>query len=74
MTKAFMKGNEAVAEAVIRGGVDLFAGYPITPSSEMLEYASDHMDDIDAQFIQVESELAASTMLSRFVKTHNEYQ
>lgn len=64
MTKAFMKGNEAVAEAVIRGGVDLFAGYPITPSSEMLEYASDHMGDIDAKFIQVESELAASTMLS----------
>ena len=64
MTKAFMKGNEAVAEAVIRGGVDLFAGYPITPSSEMLEYASDHMCDIDAEFIQVESELAASTMLS----------
>lgn len=64
MTKAFMKGNEAVAEAVIRGGVDLFAGYPITPSSELLEYASDHMDDIHAKFIQVESELAASTMLS----------
>lgn len=60
----FMKGNEAVAEAVIRGGVDLFAGYPITPSSEVLEYASDHMGDIDAKFIQVESELAASTMLS----------
>lgn len=64
MAKAFMKGNEAVAEAVIRGGVDLFAGYPITPSSEMLEYASDHMSDIGAKFIQVESELAASTMLS----------
>lgn len=64
MTKTFMKGNEVVAEAVIRGGVDLFAGYPITPSSEMLEYASDHMCDIDANFIQVESELAASTMLS----------
>lgn len=64
MARAFMKGNEAVAEAVIRGGVDLFAGYPITPSSEMLEYASDHMADIGAKFIQVESELAASTMLS----------
>ena len=64
MAKMLMKGNEAVAEAVIRGGVDLFAGYPITPSSEMLEYASDHMCDIDAEFIQVESELAASTMLS----------
>ncbi len=64
MAKAFMKGNEAVAEAVIRGGVDLFAGYPITPSSEMLEYASDHVEEAGGKFIQVESELAASTMLA----------
>ena len=63
MSKVFMKGNEAVAEAVIRGGVDLFAGYPITPSSEMLEYASDHVAPAGGKFIQVESELAASTML-----------
>lgn len=63
MVKAIMKGNEAVAEAVIRGGVDLFAGYPITPSSEMLEYASDHLPAAGGKFIQAESEIAASTML-----------
>lgn len=63
MARTIMKGNEAVAEAVIRGGVDLFAGYPITPSSEILEYASDHIEAAGGKFMQAESEVAASTML-----------
>ena len=33
-----MKGNEAIAEAAIRAGVDGYFGYPITPQSEVLEY------------------------------------
>ena len=33
-----MKGNEAVAEAAIRAGVDAYFGYPITPQSEVIEY------------------------------------
>jgi len=33
-----MKGNEAVAEAAIRAGLDAYFGYPITPQSEVLEY------------------------------------
>lgn len=39
MARAFMKGNEAVAEAVIRGGVDLFAGYPICGETGYLRNA-----------------------------------
>jgi len=33
-----MKGNEAIAEAAIRYGVDGYFGYPITPQSEILEH------------------------------------
>ena len=33
-----MKGNEALAEAAIRAGVDAYFGYPITPQSEVIEY------------------------------------
>ena len=33
-----MKGNEALAEAAIRVGVDAYFGYPITPQSEVIEY------------------------------------
>ena len=33
-----MKGNEALAEAAIRAGVDGYFGYPITPQSEVIEY------------------------------------
>ena len=35
---ALMKGNEAIAEAAIRAGVDGYFGYPITPQSEVMEY------------------------------------
>ncbi len=33
-----MKGNEALAEASLRAGLDAYFGYPITPQSEILEY------------------------------------
>jgi 2-oxoglutarate ferredoxin oxidoreductase subunit alpha len=32
-----MKGNEAIAEAAVRYGVDGYFGYPITPQSEVME-------------------------------------
>ena len=37
--KLLMKGNEAIAEAAIRSGCKLFFGYPITPQTELSEYA-----------------------------------
>jgi len=43
MSKALWKGNEAVAESLLRAGLDFFAGYPITPSTEILEYLSMRM-------------------------------
>ena len=59
-TTRFMKGNEAAAEAAIRAGVNGFFGYPLTPSSEVLEYMSAHMDKV---FLQAESELASINMM-----------
>ena len=37
---AFLEGNEACAEGALYAGCTFFAGYPITPSSEVAEYLS----------------------------------
>ena len=63
MEKALMKGNEALAEAVVRSGCHFFAGYPITPQNEILEYLSWRMEEEHLAFIQSESELAAINMV-----------
>jgi len=61
-----MKGNEAIAEAAIRDGVDAYFGYPITPQSEIIEYLS--MEDpykkrTGMVVLQAESEIAAVNMV-----------
>lgn len=60
MKKTLMKGNHAVAEAAIRAGVRLFAGYPITPSTEILEYMSEHLPKAGGIFLQCENEIASA--------------
>lgn len=63
MEKELWKGNEAIAEAAIRGGCDCFFGYPITPQSEVPEYLSLHMPQHGKVFVQAESEVAAINMV-----------
>ncbi|HHT02433.1 MAG TPA: 3-methyl-2-oxobutanoate dehydrogenase subunit VorB [Firmicutes bacterium] len=58
-----MKGNEAVAEAAIRGGCRFFFGYPITPQSEVPEYMSRRLHEVGGVFLQAESEVAAINMV-----------
>ncbi len=58
-----MKGNEAIAEAALRAGCRFYAGYPITPQSEILEYMSVHMAKRGGVFIQGENEIASMSML-----------
>jgi len=60
-----MKGNEALAEAMIRAGCDAYFGYPITPQSEVLEYLSREvpMRDTGMVVLQAESEVAAINMI-----------
>ena len=58
-----VKGNIAMAEAAMRAGVVVYAGYPITPSTEVMEYLSGRMPELGRTFIQAESELAAINMV-----------
>ncbi len=61
--KLLMKGNEALAEASIRAGIDAYFGYPITPQSEILEYFSYHLPRKGIAFVQAESEVASINMV-----------
>ena len=67
MTKdiTLMKGNEAIAHAAIRYGVDGYFGYPITPQSEILETLMAQMpwQTTGMVVLQAESELAAINMV-----------
>lgn len=60
-----MKGNEAIAEAAIRAGVDGYFGYPITPQSEILEYLmeANPYERTGMVVLQAESEIAAINMV-----------
>jgi 2-oxoglutarate ferredoxin oxidoreductase subunit alpha len=62
--KKLMKGNEALAEAMIRAGCDAYFGYPITPQSEVLEYLSREATRRTGMVVlQAESEVAAINMI-----------
>ena len=61
--KLLMKGNEALAEASIRAGIDAYFGYPITPQSEILEYFSKWLPRKGIAFVQAESEVASINMV-----------
>jgi len=63
MAKVLMKGNEAIALAALKGGVDAFFGYPITPQNEVPEYLSKHLLAAGKVFVQAESEVAAINMV-----------
>jgi len=57
--KLLMSGNEASAFAAIHAGCRFFAGYPITPSSEILHFLSEWLPKIGGSSLQTEDELAA---------------
>ncbi|MDD2332182.1 MAG: 2-oxoacid:acceptor oxidoreductase subunit alpha [Candidatus Cloacimonetes bacterium] len=54
-----MQGNEAVAYGALDAGVDFFAGYPITPSTEIAEILSAELPKRNGVFIQMEDEIAS---------------
>ncbi len=54
-----LQGNEACAIGAIAAGVNFFAGYPITPSSEVAEFMARHLLLIGGRFIQMEDEIAS---------------
>ncbi len=57
--KLLMSGNEAAAIGAVHAGCRFFAGYPITPSSEVLHYLSEWMPKLGGAVVQTEDELAA---------------
>lgn len=63
MSRQFVKGTEAMAEAAVRAGCRFFAGYPITPQNEIPEYLSARLAEVGGEFIQGESEIASIYMV-----------
>lgn len=61
--KVLMKGNEAMAEAAILAGCRFYAGYPITPQSEVPEYLARRMPEVNGTFLQAESEVASINVI-----------
>lgn len=58
-TPSFMTGNQAIAEGAIAAGCRFYAGYPITPSSEIAEVLSKRLPEVGGVFVQMEDEIAS---------------
>ncbi len=54
-----MQGNEACAEGALSAGVRFYAGYPITPSTEVAETMAEKLPEVGGVFIQMEDEIAS---------------
>jgi 2-oxoglutarate ferredoxin oxidoreductase subunit alpha len=54
-----LQGNEAIVEGALRAGCRFFAGYPITPATEISELLSVRLPKVDGTFIQMEDEIAS---------------
>lgn len=54
-----MQGNQACVEGAIAAGMKFFAGYPITPSTEIAEISAEKLPKIGGKFIQMEDEIAS---------------
>jgi 2-oxoglutarate ferredoxin oxidoreductase subunit alpha len=54
-----MQGNEACALGALAAGCRFFAGYPITPSTEIAEILSRMLPRVGGRFIQMEDEIAS---------------
>jgi 2-oxoglutarate ferredoxin oxidoreductase subunit alpha len=55
----FMLGDHACAEGALAAGLDFFAGYPITPSTEIAEHLATRLPASGGRFVQMEDELAS---------------
>ena len=58
-TLKFVQGNEACVEGALYAGLDFYAGYPITPSSEIAELLASRLPASGGKFIQMEDEIAS---------------
>lgn len=56
----FVQGNEACAKGAIKAGCRFFAGYPITPSTEVAETLARELPKVGGSFVQMEDEIASA--------------
>ncbi len=62
MTKVLLEGSEAIADAMVAAGCRFFAGYPMTPFTEVLEHMARKLPAVDGVCMNAESELEAVGM------------
>ncbi len=55
----FIQGNEAIVQGALYAGLQFFAGYPITPSTEIAEILSEKLPKLGQKFIQMEDEISS---------------
>jgi 2-oxoglutarate/2-oxoacid ferredoxin oxidoreductase subunit alpha len=58
-TVQFVQGNEACVHGALYAGLEFFAGYPITPSTEIAELLASRLPKAGGKFIQMEDEIAS---------------
>lgn len=58
-TVKLMQGNEAFTIGALAAGLKFYAGYPITPSTEIAELCSEELPKIGGSFIQMEDEIGS---------------
>jgi len=59
----YLEGSEACVEGALLAGLRVYAGYPITPASEIMEHASRRLPQFGGRFIQMEDEMGAACTL-----------
>lgn len=61
--KRFIEGNIAIVEGAIAAGARFYAGYPISPSSEIAEYSSQILPKVGGMYVQMEDEISSMAAL-----------
>lgn len=59
MRKVFISGNMAIAEGAVTAGMKFFAGYPITPASDIMEYLAERLHKVGGVVVQFEDEISS---------------
>lgn len=62
MSAELLEGSEAIAKSMISAGCRFFAGYPMTPFTEVLEGMAEHLPEVGGTCVNAESELEAVGM------------
>ena len=61
--KKILNGNEAFAYGALHAGVDFYAGYPITPSTDVYEFFEKYHEKYDVKFVYASSEVSAINII-----------